>query len=142
MDSSKWAEPTPDKDDDAPAASDNNDNNEARERARRVGWSAPTAYNYESSTGVTREDRDRAAMAALSQNLQDVNIAHPGAVSHGAEAAGRTNDIAPDIPLWAASAAKYEWKEEYGDVGPEVPELEKILFGDVFRNRQGASFDQ
>jgi len=33
---------------------------------------------------------------------------------------------------WASSAQKYEWKEEYGDVAPEFPELEKHLYtGDL-----------
>jgi len=38
---------------------------------------------------------------------------------------------------WFATAKVYEWKGEYGDVGPKVPELEKILFGGDFRVRQG-----
>ena len=33
---------------------------------------------------------------------------------------------------------KYEWKDEYGDVGPEIPELEQILFGGEFQMRKGA----
>ena len=31
----------------------------------------------------------------------------------------------------------YEWKDEFGDVGPEVPELERILFGGEFQMRKG-----
>lgn len=30
---------------------------------------------------------------------------------------------------WAGDAAVYEWKEEYGDVGPDFPELAEQLFG-------------
>jgi hypothetical protein len=38
---------------------------------------------------------------------------------------------------WYGSARVYEWKDEYGEVGPEVPELEDILFGGEFVMRQG-----
>ena len=30
-----------------------------------------------------------------------------------------------------------DWNDDYGDVGPELPELEKGLFGGEFRNRKG-----
>lgn len=39
---------------------------------------------------------------------------------------------------WHGAAKVYEWKDEFGDVGPEVPELEKILFGGEFQMRKGA----
>lgn len=39
--------------------------------------------------------------------------------------------------LWAHNAARYEWKEEYGDVAPRVPELEQRLFHDQFQLRKG-----
>jgi ATP-dependent RNA helicase DDX3X len=41
---------------------------------------------------------------------------------------------------WASSAAKYEWKEEYGDVGPRNPELEQMLFQNEFISRTGIKF--
>ena len=40
---------------------------------------------------------------------------------------------------WLGAAKVYEWKDEYGDVGPEVPELERILFGGEFQMRKGDS---
>lgn len=43
---------------------------------------------------------------------------------------------------WAHNAKKYEWKEEYGDVGPAIPELEQQLFRSEFINRQGVKFDK
>ena len=46
-------------------------------------------------------------------------------------------DQAADSGDWFGTAKVYEWKGEYGDVGPQVPELEKILFGGDFRVRQG-----
>lgn len=33
--------------------------------------------------------------------------------------------------------AVYEWNDEYGDVGPAIPELEQQLYGGEFRLRQG-----
>ena len=46
-----------------------------------------------------------------------------------------------DIPLWGASAQKFEWKEEYGDVAPRVPELELQLFNHEFINRKGKAMN-
>ena len=43
---------------------------------------------------------------------------------------------------WASNAARYEWKDEYGEVGPEIPELEEQLFRSEFLNRKGIKFDQ
>ncbi|KAI9037081.1 DEAD/DEAH box helicase [Aspergillus affinis] len=42
-----------------------------------------------------------------------------------------------EIPEWAANAAKYEWKDEYGDVGPKSAELEEQLFRSEYINRAG-----
>ncbi|TVY86315.1 ATP-dependent RNA helicase, partial [Lachnellula willkommii] len=41
---------------------------------------------------------------------------------------------------WASNAVVYEWREEYGDVGPRFPDLEKQLFGSEFHVRQGIEF--
>ena len=38
---------------------------------------------------------------------------------------------------WHATAGVYEWNDEYGDVGPEVPELERVLFGGEFQMTKG-----
>jgi ATP-dependent RNA helicase DDX3X len=38
---------------------------------------------------------------------------------------------------WHSMSAKYEWKEEFGDVAPRLPELENILFGGEFVMRKG-----
>lgn len=35
----------------------------------------------------------------------------------------------------------YEWKEEYGDIGPRFEDLEKHLFGSEFHVRTGIKFD-
>ncbi|KAJ5692314.1 hypothetical protein N7462_001737 [Penicillium macrosclerotiorum] len=43
---------------------------------------------------------------------------------------------------WAGVAARYEWKDEYGDVGPRNEELEKQLFQDDFIPRAGSRFNE
>lgn len=42
----------------------------------------------------------------------------------------------------AASARVYEWNEEYGDVGPCIPELERELFGDPENRGEGVDFSK
>ncbi|KAJ4133124.1 hypothetical protein NW754_015935 [Fusarium falciforme] len=45
---------------------------------------------------------------------------------------------------WGCNARSYEWKDEYGDVGPKFPELELELFGDpsTRHERTGLDFSQ
>jgi ATP-dependent RNA helicase DDX3X len=43
---------------------------------------------------------------------------------------------------WSHNAEKYEWKEEYGDVGPPSADLEAQLFRSKLINRQGLKFDR
>ena len=40
----------------------------------------------------------------------------------------KTIDDYSGVPAWAANATRYEWSEEFGDVGPEDKDLEKMLF--------------
>lgn len=47
-----------------------------------------------------------------------------------------------DAPVWASAAAKYEWSDEYGDIGPPNEELEKMLFHSEFISRAGIKLDQ
>lgn len=44
-------------------------------------------------------------------------------------------------PMWGHNAQKYEWREEYGDVGPRNEELEQMLYHSEFIPRQGIKFD-
>ncbi|KAI1329950.1 P-loop containing nucleoside triphosphate hydrolase protein [Xylariaceae sp. FL0255] len=44
---------------------------------------------------------------------------------------------------WMGNAAVYHWDGDEGDIGPEIPELEKILFGDAQdRDPQGLDFQK
>lgn len=40
----------------------------------------------------------------------------------------------------AASARVYEWNDEYGDIGPKIPELEEQLFGTSDSRGEGIDF--
>lgn len=60
-------------------------------------------------------------------------------------ATGGAPPVEEELPaelIWGARAAKYEWKDEYGDVGPANPELEKMLFHNEFTNRRGHQFEK
>lgn len=43
---------------------------------------------------------------------------------------------------WASNAQKYEWKDEYGDVGPEDEKLEEYLFKNQHIVRKGAKMEK
>jgi ATP-dependent RNA helicase DDX3X len=46
------------------------------------------------------------------------------------------------LPTWGHNAQKYEWQEEYGDVGPRNEDLEEMLYHSEFITRQGIKFDE
>lgn len=83
------------------------------EQLREAGWSEPQAFDYANADAKPSD-------------------AAPLAPAEGTE----------EVPGWAHNAAKYEWSEEYGDVGPEIPELEAQLFQSEFLNRRGVKFDK
>lgn len=87
----------------------NNKNPEAATIAREKGWAAPEGYDY---TKYTAEP--------LPKPAEEQEQGEQG-----------------ELPEWAAKAAKYEWKDEFGDVGPHIPELEEMLFRSEFINRAG-----
>ena len=49
-----------------------------------------------------------------------------------------------DTQTWGCTARTYDWKDEYGEVGPKYPELELELFGDpsTRHDRKGVDFSQ
>jgi ATP-dependent RNA helicase DDX3X len=77
---------------------------------------------------------------AQEQNKRDEHVAR-------AQEAGWTSTAAFDEVIdaqhagsngnWYGNAARYEWSGEYGDVGPEVEELERILFASDLITREG-----
>ncbi|KAL2867035.1 DEAD/DEAH box helicase [Aspergillus lucknowensis] len=87
---------------------ENNKNTEASTIARAKGWVEPETYDYNKYTTAP----------PLEKPTEESEIEEP-------------------VPEWAAKAAKYEWKDEYGDVGPENPKLEEMLFRNEYINRTG-----
>jgi ATP-dependent RNA helicase DDX3X len=57
----------------------------------------------------------------------------------GGEQAAGTDDTDADLPKWLSDAAVYEWDDEYGEVGPVNPELERELFHSGHLMRAGGA---
>ena len=58
---------------------------------------------------------------------------------------GGKSNVSPDAiaaPLWAANAKRYEWDDEFGDIGPAHDELEKELFGREHAVKKGGDYEQ
>lgn len=89
------------------------DNAEAVALAREKGWAVPEKYDYERYNATA----EGGAPPVVEEEL-------------------------PAELIWGATAAKYEWKDEYGDVGPVNTDLEKMLFHNEFTNRQGGQFQK
>lgn len=53
----------------------------------------------------------------------------------------KINDF-DEAPEWAANAARYEWSDEFGDVGPPDDQLEAVLFRDDNRMEAGEQIGQ
>lgn len=87
--------------------------NEAAKRSRDAGWAEPAKYDYD-AYNATAGTREERIAAEEAQNL----------------------------PGWAANAQKYEWSDEYGDVGPRHEALEDMLFNNEDINRIGIAFDK
>ncbi|KAI4146549.1 MAG: hypothetical protein LQ341_002046 [Variospora aurantia] len=47
-----------------------------------------------------------------------------------------------DVPVWAANARRYEWSDEFGDVGPSDKELEDMLFHPTEKMEMGEHFQK
>ena len=90
-------------------------NEEAIKRARDSGFPEPEKYDYDT---YNKSSRDQAPAPAADDGEDD------------------------DTPTWATNAMRYEWSDEYGDVGPEHKALEKILFGGKNKSEKGDFFDK
>ncbi|TAQ86167.1 hypothetical protein B7494_g5508 [Chlorociboria aeruginascens] len=85
------------------------------------GWAAKSGYDYATYNKTSRELAE-ARDADVTGETEAVAV---GGVGH--------ND-------WASNGAKYEWNEDYGDVGPKFPALEEQLFGSQNHVRTGIDF--
>lgn len=85
----------------------------------------------------------------------------PGTIANGGQANGDAPQSGTPVPGWVekevldystmegrssegafdGSARIYEWNDEYGDVGPSIPDLEKELFGNPEDGDSGEGLD-
>lgn len=82
------------------------------------GWVAKTDYDYTTYMKSTKELAEAEAVAK-------------DTAEQGVEVGG-----------WAFNAAIYDWDDDFGDVGPRHPELEKQLFGSENHVRIGIKFEK
>lgn len=104
------------------------------ERQFNAGWGKPLAYDYGRytlPTGAPPNDAERKTTAVASVDLTK-------------ETADPSNPATEDdnAPIWASNAKKYEWSDEFGDVGPVFRDLELQLFHGEHINRTGIAFDK
>jgi hypothetical protein len=92
------------------------------------------AFDMTSIAGVLSE----ADKAAHRDRARDAGWVETVPVDYNVQQSSRDDDHAN----YLKNSAVYEWDDEYGDVGPEVPELEQDLFGGDFRVRQGQHMDK
>ena len=103
----------------------------------------PTVTNGESAapltTGTALDMKsvdgaiDEVAAAALKDRAKDAGWVDTIPVDYNIQQTNRDDGQGH----YLAHSAVYEWADDYGDVGPEVPALEEQLFGGDFRVRQG-----
>ncbi|KAH7386166.1 P-loop containing nucleoside triphosphate hydrolase protein [Cadophora sp. MPI-SDFR-AT-0126] len=91
---------------------------------QEYGWVEPTKYNYELYTKSSKELAEAQANGlGESADAEDVGV---GGIAVGD---------------WASNAKIYVWDDEYGDVVPRFPDLEKQLFGSENHVRTGIKFE-
>jgi ATP-dependent RNA helicase DDX3X len=82
------------------------------------GWVAKTDYDYSAFMKSSKEFADAQATA------------------------NDTAELGVEVGGWASNATIYDWDDEFGDVGPSHPELEKQLFGSENHVRIGIKFEK
>ena len=92
--------------------------------ALEKGWVPQVQYNYEATIAPLTQREPRANDNTNPDATSAVNLPD-----------------GEELPGWMHRAKKYEWKDDYGDLAPEIPELEKELFGSELRMRKGHRFD-
>lgn len=95
------------------------------------GWAEKQDYDYE-SYNLTNKDA-----------LEKIHAEGSGPSGGWASNAATVSEHPIlDKMLIPSNITQYEWSDEYGDVGPEHPELEKQLFGDEFHVKTGIEFNK
>jgi len=97
---------------------------DAKKNPQAHGWVAKTQYDYGTYMKSSKELAAEAAAAAGAEAIADAEA--PPAIEDTKDLPA-VGGLAPND--WACNGAKYEWNEEYGDVGPRFELLEHQLFG-------------
>jgi ATP-dependent RNA helicase DDX3X len=87
-------------------------NAEAAAVAREKGWIEPEKYDYDKYSAPNRVENPSGEGEAVVEDVE-----------------------------WASSAAKYEWNDEFGDIGPADHQLECMLFHSDLISRVGIKFE-
>lgn len=74
-----------------------------------------------------------AETAALKERVKNAGWVDTVPVDYNVQQSSRDDELAN----YLTHSAVYEWCDDYGDVGPEIPILEDQLYGGDFRVRQG-----
>jgi ATP-dependent RNA helicase DDX3X len=90
---------------------------------QELGWVTKTEYDYQTYLKSSKELADSQITAVTAGNISDA----VGGIRQGD---------------WASNAAIYTWDDDYGDVGPKFPELERQLFGSEYHVKTGIAFDK
>jgi ATP-dependent RNA helicase DDX3X len=104
---------------------------EAIQRAKEAGWGERQTYNYHTTAPKAFLNGD--GHEAKSDSAADAD-------ANGEEAL--VSVYASKPTTWSHDIARYEWKDEYGDVGPRIESLEKELFHGEFLNRAGSKLEK
>lgn len=88
-------------------------NEEAKQRVKDAHWAEPQKFDYDAYNADPKDQR----LPVLTEGTED-----------------------EEIPTWAANATKYEWSDDYGDVGPVHKALEVMLFGSEHQMKEGDQF--
>jgi len=86
---------------------------EAKQRVKDAHWAKPQKFDYDTYNAGPKDQRSAVPV-------------------EGAED--------EDVPTWAANATKYEWSDEYGEIGPKHEALERMLFGSEHQMKEGDQF--
>lgn len=95
---------------------------------QQYGWVDKTVYDYNTYNKTSRE----------LAGAYDPFDGAPATLATGEEIEEAVGGIRPGE--WANNAAIYQWEDEFGDVGPAHPELEKMLFGSANHVKSGINF--
>ncbi|KAH7317202.1 P-loop containing nucleoside triphosphate hydrolase protein [Rhexocercosporidium sp. MPI-PUGE-AT-0058] len=92
---------------------------------QEYGWVAPVKYDYETYNKTTKELAEAQA-SGLGESVDPEDIGVGGIA----------------VGDWAGNASVFVWNDDFGDVAPRFPDLEKQLFGSENHVRTGIKFEK